>query len=266
MTAASRYLTSVCGRYFYIGELMKDIIDKLIELGIDTTELSERDLEKIQEYVNDPEFDFIIGFQEGLKDRENEIRKVYTQAQNKTSELYKILSSNFSNMIDVCNDNTTIFGVPQSEQAKGKIISSLYELLKGSLDITSRLEDMISLLYNCASEISELREKYDDLLFESELIGISAAVSCANADEVIKLKCGFTGSLDSLYAFSRRIFETSQSSEALLTEIKHAFDRITLKLDISNDGLGANISSSVEEIKNIRNIVLNATNSDRFDS
>ena len=245
---------------------MKDIMDKLIGLGIDTTELSERDIEKIREYVNDPEFEFIIKFQEGLKDRENEIRKVYTQAQNKTSELYKILLSNFSNMIGVCNDNTSIFGVPKSEQAKARIISELCGLLNSSLDITSRLEDMISLLYTCACEISELREKYDDLLFESELIGISAAVSGANADEILKLKRGFTGSLDSLYAFSRKVFETAQSSEALLTEIKRAFDRITLKLDISNDGHGANISSSVEEIKNIRNIVLNATNSDRFDS
>ena len=243
---------------------MKHIIDKLIELNIDTSRFSERDLEKIKEYTSDPAIDFAVDFYKNLQSRKKEVAKVCEASRVEFLALLKNLVQVYNDMISLCNDNTNLFGSPKDEGSAQRILSGTVEILQKISRQASALEDNIATFYSCAQTASKICEDHDNLLFELTLIKISTYISKASSEKVDNLSRQASDSLDDLLKHIKMIHCSSNFLEDTLSEINSASDTLVEKLDLSNDGKSIRIPAIIDEARKIQHIVLNATNSDLF--
>ena len=243
---------------------MKHIIDKLIELNVDTSRFSERDLEKIKEYTSDPDIDFAVDFYKNLQSRKKEVAMVCEASRVEFLALLRNLVQVYNDMISLCTDNTNLFGSPKDEGSAQRILSGTVEILQKISKQASALEDNIATFYSCAQTASKTCVDHDNLLFELMLIKISTYISKASSEKVDNLSQQAAKSLEDLLRQTKSIHSSTAFFEDTLSEINRASDILVSKLDLSNDGKNIRVPATIDEARKIQHIVLNATNSDLF--
>ena len=238
---------------------MQDIIKNLNELNIDTKFFSENDFKKIKEYTQNPSIDFGLEFYNGIVDTEKRTERICSIYQKDFVLFLNKILALCDSAISVCHNNCNMFGEINEDLSKTKILEASHRYIKESEAIIEASMAIVQNLYCSCRQITELENKYDNLIYEMGLIHISTKISKSNSSKITELVEMASNKRKQLSEFSKAVFNLGSFIEAICNDILHSLNKIALKLDFDNDGKSIALPCVVDELNKIEKIVLNAT-------